>query len=163
TQRGVNYDAFQLVERDLNARLAREKKLTGKHLRVRFFFVSVTREELFPALVAGKGDIAAANRTITPQRRAIVDFATPHTSDVRQLVVTGPAGPAMSTLDDLAGQEVFVRTSSAYYESLIDLNNRFAAENKPAIRIKEAPEELEDEDMVEMLNAGLVHILVLDK
>ena len=75
---------------------------------------------------------------------ALVDFAVPHTSDVRELVVTGPASPVVSTLDDLAGHEVFVRKSSAYYESLTEWNRRFAAENRPAIRIRDAPEELED-------------------
>jgi membrane-bound lytic murein transglycosylase MltF len=67
----------------------------------------------------------------------------------------------LSTLDDLAGKEVFVRKSSSYYESLVTLNTRFAAENKPLIKLKDAPEELEDEDLIQMLNAGLVSILEL--
>jgi membrane-bound lytic murein transglycosylase MltF len=69
----------------------------------------------------------------------------------------------VSTLDDLAGKEVFVRKSSSYYESLVTLNTRFAAEKKPLIKLKEAPEELEDEDLIEMLNAGLVSTLVVDQ
>jgi membrane-bound lytic murein transglycosylase MltF len=66
-------------------------------------------------------------------------------------------------VDDLAGKEVFVRKSSSYYESLAALNKKFAAEKKAAIALKEAPETLEDEDLLEMLNAGLVAIVIVDK
>jgi membrane-bound lytic murein transglycosylase MltF len=162
-QRGITYDTFQLVEKELQTQLDREKKTQRKHLKVKFFFVPVARDEIFPALTAGKGDIAAANLTITPKRLEIVDFATPTLSDVHELVVTGPASPSVSTLDDLAGKEVFVRRSSSYYEHLVELNQRFAAEDKPMVRLKEAPEELEDEDLIEMLNAGLVHLVVVDR
>ncbi len=163
TQRGVTYDAFQLVERELQKRVDQDKTLKHKHLKVKFFYVSVSRAEIFTALAQGKGDIAAANLSITPSREAMVDFTTPHLSDVREVVVTGPASPVLSTLDDLAGQEVFVRKSSSYYESLVTLNARFAAENKPLIKLREAPEELEDEDLIEMLSAGLVSTLVVDQ
>jgi len=162
-QRGATYDAFQLVEQELGKELKKNKKLTRKHLKVQFFFVPVGRDELFSALMAGKGDIAAANLTITEDRMQIVDFADPHTTGVHEIVLTGPASPTVSTLDDLAGKEVFVRKSSAYYEHLLDLNDRFTAENKPPVKLKEAPDDLEDEDLIEMLNAGLIPIVVVDK
>ena len=37
-------------------------------------------------------------------------------------MVTGPGAPPIATLDDLAGQEVFVRKGSIYDESLASLN-----------------------------------------
>ena len=163
TQRGATYDTFQLIENELDKELTREKKLKRKHLKVKFFYVSVGRDELFKALTDGRGDIAAANLTVTPQRQAIVDFAAPNLTDVQEVVVTGPASPAVSSLDDLGGKQVFVRKTSSYYEHLVALNKRFAEEQKPLIKLKEAPEELEDEDLIEMLNAGLVPILVVDK
>jgi len=162
-QRGVTYDSFQLVEQELEKELKRDKKLKRKHLKVQFFFVPVGRDEIFSALVAGKGDIAAANLTITERREAVVDFSAPHTTDVSQVVLTGPASPAISTLEDLAGKEVFVRKSTSNYEHLVELNERFAAEKRPPIKLKEAPDDLETEDLIEMLNAGLVPLLVVDK
>ncbi|HEY6930767.1 MAG TPA: transporter substrate-binding domain-containing protein [Thermoanaerobaculia bacterium] len=163
TQRGVTYDTFQLIEQELTKHLQRAKKLKRKNLKVKFFYVSVGRGEIFSALTEGKGDIAAANLSITPQRQAIVDFSAPVMHDVQEIVLTGPGSPTVSSLDDLAGKEVFVRKSSSYYESLAALNRRFAEEKKPLVTVKEAPEELEDEDLIEMLNAGLVPILVVDK
>ena len=163
TQRGATYDLFQLLEKELDQKLVREKKLPRKHLKVRFFFVSVGRDEILPALVAGKGDVAAANLTITEQRQALVDFAAAHTTGIDQVLLTGPASPKVKTLDDLAGKEVLVRKSSSYYEHLVQLNQRFAAEKKPLVTLDEAPDDLEDEDLIEMLNAGLVPLLVVDR
>ena len=56
-----------------------------------------------------------------------------------------------------------MRKSSSYYESLVALNKKFAAEKKPPVKLKEAPETLEDEDLLEMLNAGLVALVIVDK
>jgi len=58
---------------------------------------------------------------------------------------------------------VFVRKSSSYYESLVALNQKFAAAQKPPLTLQEAPETLEDEDLLEMLNAGLIALIIVDK
>ena len=116
-----------------------------------------------PPLAAGKGDIAAANLTITPERQKLVDFTVAGRSNVSEVVVSGPASPQVASLDDLSGNEVFVRKSSSYYESLVALNKKFAAAKKPLVRLKECPESLEDEDLLEMVNAGLIGLIVVDK
>lgn len=160
-QRGATYDLFRVFEQDLNKGLAKEKK--QKHLKVRVVFVPVARGDLLATLAAGKGDIAASNLTITAERQKLVDFSTPVYRNVSELVVSGPASPVVSSVDDLAGKMVFVRKSSSYYESLVALNQRFAAENRPVVIIKEAPEELEDEDLIEMVSAGLIPLILVDK
>src|SRR5262245_38840276 len=76
-QRGATYDILHQFEDDLNKRLAKEQKLKQKHLKVRVVFIPVDRNELLPALAAGKGDIAAANLTMTTERQKLVDFAAP--------------------------------------------------------------------------------------
>jgi membrane-bound lytic murein transglycosylase MltF len=162
TQRGVTYETFQLIEAELHKQLLQQKKLKSKNLKMRFFFVSVARDKIFSALSAGRGDIAAANLSITPERKKLVDFVAPDLTGVREVVLTGPASPAIATVDDLAGKEVFVRKSSSYYEHLLELNKRFTAERKPLVRLKEAPDALEDEDLIAMLNAGLVAVLIVD-
>jgi membrane-bound lytic murein transglycosylase MltF len=161
-QRGAVYDIFRQFDADLNKNLAREKKLTHKHLKVRVVFVPVGRGDLLQALAAGKGDIAASNLTITLKRQNLVDFSSPVYPNVNEVVVSGPASPTVSSVDELAGKEIFVRKSSSYYESLVALNLRFATEKKPAVIIKEVPETLEDEDLIEMVNAGLIPIIIVD-
>jgi membrane-bound lytic murein transglycosylase MltF len=161
-QRGATYDAFQLFERDLNARLAKQAKLKQKHLKVSVMLIPLGRDELIPALVAGKGDVAAANLTITGERQKEVDFTSPVFTGVSEVIVSGPASPAISTLEDLSGKQVCVRRSSSYYESLVALNQRFANEKKPEVVIQEVPEALENEDLIEMVNAGLIPMIVVD-
>jgi membrane-bound lytic murein transglycosylase MltF len=162
-QRGTTYDIFRLFETDLNKKLAKDKKLKNKHVKVQVVFIPVHRGDLLQALAAGKGDIAASNLTVSEERQALVDFTEPAYRNVSEVVVSGPVSPTVSSVDELAGKHVFVRRSSSYYESLAALNRRFAAEKKPAVVIREAPETLEDEDLIEMVNAGLIPFIVVDK
>ncbi len=155
-QRGIVHDAGRELEKALNG------KLKTKHLRVEVAFVPVSRDELLPALVAGRGDIAAANLTITPERLQAVDFTDPWLTGVDEIVVTGPHSPPIATRGDLAGKEVFVRRSSSYYENLVKLNATFKQQGRAAVTLTPAPEILEDEDLLEMLHAGLVKALVVD-
>jgi membrane-bound lytic murein transglycosylase MltF len=162
-QRGATYDAVRLFEKDLNKKLAQQGKLNKKHVKVRVVLIPVVRAEMLSALAAGKGDIAASSITITEGRRKLVDFSAPMFSNVSEVVVSGPASPPVASVDDLAGKEVFVRKSSCYYESLVALNQLFAAKRKPAVVIKEAPEPLEDAELIEMVNDGLIPLIVVDK
>ena len=162
-QRGASYEIFHLFEEDLNKKLAKQGKLKQKNLQVRVVFIPIARGDLLQALASGKGDIAVANLTITPERQKLVDFSSPVYPNVSELLVSGPASPAVSSLADLSGKEVFVRKSSSYYESLMALNKRFAAEKKRAVIIKLAPDALEDEDLIEMVSAGLVPLIIVDK
>jgi len=154
--RGISYDAAVMFEEKLNERLE------SGHLKVYAVMVPVTRDQLLEGLVAGQGDLAIGNITITPERHELVDFSDPVAEDIKEVVVTGPGSPAIATVDDLAGQEIYVRHSSSYFGSLTRLNERFAAEGKAAMTLTPAPEVLEDEDMLEMVNAGLVPIIVVD-
>jgi membrane-bound lytic murein transglycosylase MltF len=154
-QRGITYDGFKEFETVLN-----KKYKTGK-LPVNVVFVPVSRDELIPALVDGRGDIAFASIIVTPERQKVVDFGTPSNAGVTDLVVTGPKSPKIATLDDLAGQEVYVRPSSAYHQSLVRINDDFKKRGKAPMVLKAAPENLEDEDLLEMLNAGLVKAVVV--
>ena len=52
--------------------------------------------------------------------------------------------------------------SSSYYDSLDALNERFKQAGKPAVKLVLVPDALEDEDMLEMLNAGLLQAMVVD-
>jgi membrane-bound lytic murein transglycosylase MltF len=57
---------------------------------------------------------------------------------------------------------VFVREKSNYHESLVALNEKLKAEGKPPVDIRPAPENLEDDDLLEMVNAGLIPAIVVD-
>ncbi len=155
-QRGAVYESFKLFEDDLNA------KLKTKNLRVHVVFIPVSHDELLSAVVEGRADIAAAALTVTPERERLVDFSPATHANIDEIVVTGPGAPAITSFDDLSGQDVFVRKSSSYYDSLVALNSTLATKGKKPVVIKLAPEELETEDVLEMVNAGLIKITVAD-
>jgi len=156
TPRGTAYDQGKLLEDQLN------KAAGTGNLKIAVQFVPVSRNELLPALIEGRGDIVMADLTVTPERLKQVDFVDPWISGVDEIVVTSPGAPPIGALDDLSGKNVFVRESSSYYQSLRQLNERFAKEGKAPVTLTPAPEELEDEDLMEMANAGLVDLLVVD-
>ena len=155
-QRGLAYESVHLFEEEVNKRLK-----TGL-LKVHVAIVPLSRDQLLPALQAGKVDFVTAALTITPERRKLVDFSNPTRTGVAEIVVTADGVPPLATPDDLSGREVFVRRSSSYYESLQHLNKSFASRGKAPAIIKEAPESLEDDDLLEMVNAGLIDITIVD-
>jgi membrane-bound lytic murein transglycosylase MltF len=155
-QRGISHDLLKEFEKFVN------QKLKTKTLKVNIVFIPVRRDELIPGLVKGLGDMAVANLTITPERLKQVDFANPLLAGVKELLVTGPAAPPMTTVDDLAGQEIHVRKSSSYYESLARLNETFKKAGKSEMKLVPAEETFEDEDLLELINASLIPMIVMD-
>ncbi|HET9474088.1 MAG TPA: lytic transglycosylase F, partial [Steroidobacteraceae bacterium] len=155
-QRGITYDMGMELEKYLNA----ANKDRTRPIRV--VFIPVARDKLLPALAAGVGDVAAGGLTITPERSKLVDFTAAGADNISEILVTGPDVTAPSSVDELSGRSVYLRASSAYHESLVALNARLAAAGKPPVEIVAADESLEDEDILEMVNAGLVDATVVD-
>lgn len=120
------------------------------------------RDRMLPALTEGAVDLLAANLTITPSRSAVVDFADPMRKDVAELLVTGPTAPAVAGLDDLDRVSIHVRPSSSYFEHLSTLDADRRAAGRPGLRIVPADEHLEDEDLLELVDLGVMPATVVD-
>ena len=158
-ERGITADTIRDFERYINAKYA---KTLGKR-PITVIMIPTTRDRLLTDVVDGLADIAAANLTATDERREAVDFVAPaDQKPVSEVVVTGPRSPAVATTDDLSGRAVHVRKASSYHDSPVSLNARLEREGKPAANLAPVPDALEDEDMMEMLNAGLLEAIVVD-
>jgi len=155
-QYGLSYEKLKEFEKFVN------KKLKTETLKFHVVFIPVSRDELLPSLLNGLGDIAVANLTITTQRQKVMDFSHPFLSGVKELLVTGPLAQPIKSIDDLAGKEIHVRRSSSYYESLVQLNTSFKKAGKSQMKLVLADETFEDEDLLEMDNAGLIPMIVMD-
>jgi membrane-bound lytic murein transglycosylase MltF len=153
---GMTYESLKGFEKQLNA------KLGNKVVTVHVIPIPVARDQLIPGLLAGRGDIAAGLITVTPERKKQVDFSEPLATGVREVLVSGPEAPAIASLEELSGKEVFVRPSSSYAEHLGKLNSRLKADGKPPVTVTPAPETLEDGDILEMVAAGLAPATVVD-
>ncbi len=158
-ERGLTADVVRKFEEHLNKKHKKELKKRP----ITIVLIPTTRDQLIPALLEGRADIAAGNITITEGRSAEVDFSGPIAKPFSEIIVTGPGAPALSTLDDLAGQEVFVRPATSYHESLTALNARFQAAGKPPMTLTLLPDPIEDEDKLDMINAGLLGISAVDE
>jgi membrane-bound lytic murein transglycosylase MltF len=151
-ERGIVHDAGIELQKWLN------RKYGDKSMPITVMFIPSSRQYLLQNLVDGLGDIAAGNLTITPSRLAIVDFTDPHPKPVNEIVVTGPSAPLLKNVSDLEEVDIYVRKSSSYYEHLVNITEKQNLD----FNLIPADEHLEDEDLLEMVNAGLLSLAVVD-
>jgi membrane-bound lytic murein transglycosylase MltF len=154
--RGIVAELATRFEEHLN------KEMNRKHVRVHTLVIPVARGQLVPALLSGRGDLIVANLTITKARQSELDFSIPASKPLNEILVTGPSAPQLNSLEDLAGETLYLRNSSSYRESVDAVNARFQTKGLAAINISPMPEELEDDDLIEMVNAGLLPWAVVD-
>jgi membrane-bound lytic murein transglycosylase MltF len=154
---GIQYEALQEFEKFVN-----EKEKTGK-LPVKVVFLPMRPDQLEPALTQGLGDIIAQGIAITPEREQRVAFSVPLQKDVSQVVVTGSALADVSSFDGLAGKDIYVNPLTTYYDNLKKISDAQQKAGKPPLSIKAADNNLYDDDLVEMVNAGLIPATVTTK
>ncbi|WP_044875493.1 lytic transglycosylase F [Pseudomonas sp. LFM046] len=158
-QLGVSYEIGKAFVDWLN----KKYPFKNKSLRWRALFIPVARDELLPKLVEGIGDVSAGGLAITDKRLGAVDFSEPFANGIREALVTGPGSQPLAKIEDLAGMEIMVRPSSSYFEHLQALNEDFKKRGLEPVKIKAADENLESEDLLEMVNVGLVGATVVDR
>ena len=147
---GIFYEAFNEFQRFAN------QKLRTSNLKINVTFIPVRLEQLESALLEGVGDVVGYGVIVTPEREKVVLFTNPIDSDVKQVLVTGPKAPAITKLEELSGKEVYVNPLTVYYENLQRVSKEFEKAGKPPIVVKAADPNLTDEDLLEMVNAGLI-------
>jgi membrane-bound lytic murein transglycosylase MltF len=153
---GTAAEGAQLVEGWVNKTF----KLGSRPLTV--VLIPTSRDRLLDALLAGEGDIAAGDITITEERRKRVAFTTPLLRNVKEIVVTSADKPDLPNAEALSGMSVAVRKSTSFYDSLTKLNARLAVDGKPPVELTLVPETLESEDMMQMVAADLLPAMVAD-
>src|SRR5699024_3595810 len=99
-QRGLSFDFMESFEDWLN-----EQRHAGL-LRTRVVYIPVTRDRLIPWLIEGRGDVIAANLTVTERRREQVGFTTPIRRSVNEVLVSGPDAVPLHSLEALARRTV---------------------------------------------------------
>jgi membrane-bound lytic murein transglycosylase MltF len=147
---GIYFEALDEFQRFVNRRFR-----TGS-LKINVTYLPVRPEQLENALLEGVGDVVAYGVEVTPEREKRVLFTTPIDSNVKQVIVTGPKAPPITGLEDLSGKEIYVNPLTVYYENLQHLSESLQNAGKPPILVKKADPNLTDEDLLEMVNAGLI-------
>jgi membrane-bound lytic murein transglycosylase F len=120
-----------------------------------FVFVE-SREDLIPDLLAGNGDLIAANLTVTPTRKEQVAFTVP-VAVVREQLVTRPEDTELNDPEDLIDRRIAVRRSSSFWNTVQALKT-----SQPGIWVDEMPENLDTEELIHRVALGDLDVTVAD-
>jgi membrane-bound lytic murein transglycosylase MltF len=146
---GIYYEALQYFQQFVNQKLPR-----GQQAQVTF--IPVRPDQIEASLTEGVGDLVAYGLVETSAREQQIAFSIPIDTDVKEIVVTGKDFGAVSSLEDLGGKKVFVNPLTTYYANLEKVNDSLRKQGKPTILIEKADPNLMDEDLLEMVNAGIL-------
>ncbi|WP_318465942.1 MltF family protein [Photobacterium leiognathi] len=131
--------------------------------KVNIQVIPVHRDKLLKYIVKGYGDLAVANLTVTEQRKKMVAFSDPVLSGINEVIINNVDAPEITDIVQLSDQEIWVRKSSSYYQSLLEVNNRLLLQHLQPMKIHFIEETLEDYELLEMVNLGLMNMTVLDE
>jgi membrane-bound lytic murein transglycosylase F len=119
--------------------------------------VPPTREDLLAWLREGRGDLVSASLTPTEERMRDGSLFTEPYAYVDQVIVTRVADAELRGPADLAGRTVWVRRSSAYWETLEALR-----QSGVDVRIEAVPEEEETEEIIGRVSIGEYDLTLAD-
>ena len=154
---GITYEALQAFQNFVN------QKLHTGPIKLEVTFLPLQEGQMEAALTQGMGDIIAYGVVVTPEREQRVAFSTPIETDVTQIIVTGEQYAGVSSFADLSGKEVYVNPLTVYGDNLRKVNEGLQKAGKAPIVIKAADKNLDDDDLIQMVNAGLLPATVTRK
>lgn len=157
TERGISAAMGRRLEQEINDREGLRTRL------MHIVFIPTPRNQLIPYLTAGLADIAMGNISITESHSRMVDFSIPFIQNSRELVVTGPGAPELSSIEDLAGQEISIQTPGSYLKSVKQLSQSLVEKGLPPIIVDEVDQLLEPDEILELVQAGLLPLTVMDQ
>ena len=155
---GMYHDAIVALEKQINKNHPNDHK----HIKTKLIPIPVARESLIAALNAGYGDIAMASNAITKRREDQIAFSNPFASGINEILVTNSSMKGIKSFEDLAGKEVYVKPSMSYLDSLIQVSETLVQKGYDPVKIRALPEDLESEDILELVNDGLIGITIMD-
>jgi membrane-bound lytic murein transglycosylase F len=139
--RGLDHDLAQEFARYLN-------------VPVKFVVVEKT-DELFPALDAGRGNLAAAALTVTAQRGKLAHFAEAYQNTTTQVIARVDEDMPKDAAH-LVNAKVHVTPTGGAFQSMVGLKQQF-----PNLLWREAGE-LSEDDLLQKLEDGEIDVAVGD-
>jgi membrane-bound lytic murein transglycosylase MltF len=152
---GLNYEALTDFQRFVNQKLRSRQP-------VQVMFIPVRPDQLKPYLTEGIGDLIAYPVFVTAAREQQVAFSLPLETGVEQILVTGKDFGPVSSLQDLSGKKIYVNPITTYYGNLQKISDSLVQQGKAPILVQKADINLKDEDLMEMVNAGILSATVTD-
>ena len=148
--KGMTYETLEQLQTYVN------KKLITGTFDVKITFIPLRPDELGPALAEGIGDVIAQGVVSMPGRHRNFAFTLPTKSDVTHIVITGKELANARSFDDLVGIDINANPLTVAYDRLTKINEERAKGGKSALSVKAADRNLLEDDLVEMVNGGLI-------
>ncbi len=127
-----------------------------KHKLMLDIVVPPDHEQLLDYVRQGKADIAAGFLTIIPDRKQTgITFSDPY-HYASELLIIQKDNTAIQSLEDLAGEKIYTRESSSYWQTITELQSTIAVE------LVATPEHEETEEAIAKVASGDYGITVAD-
>lgn len=137
------------MELELATRFAASMKLKPAIIYVENF------EDLIPALQDGKGDIIAANLTVTPERKEHISFTVPLGHAKEQLV--SAKAENISDIASLQNRSIAVMAGTTYEQTLDQLLEKY-----PGLKKQTLPGNLDLDEILNRIAAREIDLAILD-
>jgi membrane-bound lytic murein transglycosylase MltF len=154
--KGMQIEYLNYYEKYLNKNIKKESE------KIHIIHIPVTFEQLIPALLSGKGDIAASYLTITPERQKKVLFVTAGKLNVNEILVSNKKASKIESVEELSGKSVYLLRNSSYIEHINSLNKKFKAKKLAPIIVEEADKNFVGSDILELINSGIKSYTIID-
>ncbi|TWI53452.1 membrane-bound lytic murein transglycosylase MltF [Pseudomonas duriflava] len=153
---GTEYRRLEAFERYLNKSLPK-----GRPLKV--VFIPKPKSELLPALLKGEGDLVAPGELLAgPLDKHLV--RSDSVIENVPLVVVGKKGHRrLGRLEQLSGRQVVLPVGSAAEAPLRELNQQLIKRKLKPIKLESVDPSLAVEDVLEMVNAGIFPLAVVEQ
>ncbi|OCT20742.1 transglycosylase SLT domain-containing protein [Pseudomonas putida] len=153
---GIEYYRLRALEHFLNARVADGQEITLQ-------IVPRAKEQLIGALQRGEGDLAAPGELLDAGLVQGVGVSAPVLDQVPLLLVGRKGERAFSRVEQLSGRTIALTTASAAGAVIEQINQQLALRKRPLVKIEWVDPTLAVEDVLEMVQAGIYHLTVVER
>lgn len=153
---GIEYYRLRSFEHYLNARLEDGQRIELK-------IIPRAKEQLLGALQRGEGDLAAPGELLDPSVVGHVGESAPVRDQVALILVGRKGERRFSRPEQLSGRTVALTSASAAGAAIAQINQRLALRKRPPIKIEWVDSTLAVEDVLEMVQAGIYPLTVVEQ
>ncbi|MCV9919914.1 transglycosylase SLT domain-containing protein [Pseudomonas sp. BT-42-2] len=153
---GIEYHRLRALEHYLNGR-----EREGQLIQVKL--IPRAKEQLLGALARGEGDLAAPGELLDPGVVRGVSTSAPVLDQVPLLLVGRKGERSFSRVEQLSGRTIALTTASAAGALIQDINEQLALRKRAPIKIEWVDPSLAIEDVLEMVQAGIYHLTVVER
>ena len=152
---GVEYHRLRAFEQYLNGHAQDGQAISLK-------IIPKAKDQLLGALARGEGDLVAPGELLDVKADKI-SRSDPIASGVPLWLVGVKGERRFTRLEQLSGRTLTLTTGSAAADAISQVNQKLALHKQPPIKVEWVDPSLAVEDVLEMVQAGIFHLTIVEK